>query len=332
MRHLRRKHPFLTGLLVAAAAVIAVPATSARSAAAPANVTPPTIDGVFREARTVTAQTGTWQNNPTSFSYRWQRCDEAGEGCSNLPGETQRTYTLDANDVGHTIRLVVTAANADGSTSASSNPSPVISANTPPRNTARPTISGSPRVGEELTADRGSWTGGPDRFAHQWQRCESDGTACTDVAGATGQSYGVRSADARHRIRVVVTATNAAGSASASSDQTGLVPAAAAPARNQRPTIVLIGARRFGHRVYVRFRVCDDSRKNLTIIQTDSRPGVLSFTRRFTTLQPPLRCGVYARSWMPAPRFRGGGRYVVTLRVRDKSGLISFPARRVFIR
>ena len=86
-----------------------------------------------------------------------------------------------------------------------------------------------------------------------------------------------------------------------------------------------------GNRVYARFRICDDSMKNLSILQTDSRPGVRSFTRRFSTLVQPRPCGVYTRSWLPAPRFRGDGRYTITLRARDKSGLTSVAARRTFV-
>ena len=47
---------------------------------------------------------------------------------------------------------------------------------------------------------------------------------------------------------------------------------------------------------------------------------------------PPRPCGVYTRHWLPALRFRGPGRYTVTLRARDKSGLTSLPARRTFNR
>ena len=75
---------------------------------------------------------------------------------------------------------------------------------------------------------------------------------------------------------------------------------------------------------------CDDSNKNLTIIETDSRPGKPSYTRRFATLVPPQPCGVYTRHWLPAARFRGPGRFTITLRARDKSGLTSLPARRSF--
>jgi hypothetical protein len=84
-------------------------------------------------------------------------------------------------------------------------------------------------------------------------------------------------------------------------------------------------------RVYARLRACDDSRKNLTIIERDSKPGVLSYTRRFTTLVPPRPCAALTRSWRPAPRFRHG-RYTITVWARDKSGKTSRPASRTFLR
>jgi len=101
---------------------------------------------------------------------------------------------------------------------------------------------------------------------------------------------------------------------------------------NQRPTLAILSVRFLGSAVYARFRICDDSMKNLTIIETDSRPGQVSYTRRFTTLLAPRPCGGYTSHWTPAARFRGAGRYTVTLRARDKSGFTSLPARRSFSR
>jgi hypothetical protein len=325
-----RRLVVLAGALTALAGAIVPMAT----AATPVNTTKPSITGEPKEGQTLTARNGTWQNAPTSFRYRWQRCDPDGTGCVNLVGETQRMYPVDANDVGKAVRVLVTASNVDGSATATSDPTARIASTAGPRNTARPTVSGTVRVGEELNADPGTWTGAPDRFGFQWQRCESDGNGCADVTGATGRTYGVRAADARKRLRVMVTATNSAGTGTATSDLTSAVASTTPPpvARNQRPRVVILGARLMGARVYARFRVCDDSRKNVTIIQTDARPGVPSFTRRFATLRPPLRCGLYSRTWRPAPRFRTDGRYIVILRARDKSGLMSLPVRRVFFR
>jgi hypothetical protein len=203
----------------------------------------------------------------------------------------------------------------------------VALAATVPQNTVRPTITGTARVGDELTASTGDWSGAPDRFEYQWQRCDPDGIGCTDVSGATGKTYGVRSVDRQNRLRVVVTAINTAGSAKATSGQTRIVAPATSVRRNQRPRLFFLSLRMIGPRVYARFRVCDDSRKNLTIVQTDRRFGVASYTRRFSTVRPPLNCGVYSRTWLPAPRFRHGN-YVVVLRAIDRSGLSSLSVSR----
>ncbi len=87
-----------------------------------------------------------------------------------------------------------------------------------------------------------------------------------------------------------------------------------------------------GAKVYVRFRVCDDQPRNLGILVRETRPGVRPALRRFATRVPPRPCGAYTRSWLPAQRFRGPGRYTITLRARDASGRTSLPAQRTFRR
>jgi hypothetical protein len=311
-----------SALLFGAASAVAAP---------PANTAPPTITGTPKVGETLTAQNGTWSNDPTAFQYQWRRCDSSGGSCVNIPGATQKTYTVRSADAARTLRVVVTAVNADGAANARSAPTAVVTAGAgAPQNTTRPSITGDATVGEELTADPGSWSGSPT-FSYQWQRCDSDGSNCLGVTGATGQTYGVRSADLGFRLRVAVTAHNTQGSATASSGVTAIVEPAA-PITNARPTLVIVSIRFLGARVYARLRICDDSNKNLTIIETDSRPGRASYTRRFSTLIPPRPCGVYTRNWTPLPRFRGHGRYTITLRARDTSGQTSLLARRTFSR
>ena len=92
----------------------------------------------------------------------------------------------------------------------------------------------------------------------------------------------------------------------------------------------LISVRFLGARVYARFRICDDSPRNLTILATERKPGKAAYTRRFTTRIAPNPCGVYTRSWVPVARLRGKGRYTVTIAVRDTSGRTSAPVRRTF--
>lgn len=115
-----------------------------------------------------------------------------------------------------------------------------------PRPTTSPTISGTPREGETLTATSpGVWAGTlPFSYAYQWQRCErppGEDLECSGISGETGTSYVVRAADVGDEsvprtLRVFVTATNAAGSDAATSSQTSSI--AAAPPRNTTPPTI----------------------------------------------------------------------------------------------
>lgn len=93
-----------------------------------------------------------------------------------------------------------------------------------PSNVTRPSVTGQATLGALLVSSPGEWSGtAPLSMAHQWQRCNAGGLVCTDLAGQTGEVLRVTSAALRSRIRVVVTATNAVGSASAASEPTPLV-------------------------------------------------------------------------------------------------------------
>jgi hypothetical protein len=91
-------------------------------------------------------------------------------------------------------------------------------ATTAPRNTVRPTMTGSARQGETLNADPGMWSGTqPMTFTYQWRRCDTNGASCANIAGATSKTYTLTSADAGNRVRVRVRASNSAGSSTATS-------------------------------------------------------------------------------------------------------------------
>jgi len=317
------------GVLVA---LLAVGGAQAMQSAAPVNTVAPAISGTPTVAQTLTASDGTWSNTPTSFAYQWLRCNGGGNNCANVANGTQKTYTLVGADATHTMRVRVTATNADGSNSVQSAQTAAVAPATvsgTPKNTAPPTISGTPKIGQTMTADPGSWSANPTSFAYQWQRCDADIAACSNLAGATSKTYLVPLADLGYRLRVVVTAHNAKGTAAATSAITTVV-VPVAKIINQRPVLTILRVQFAGSTVYARFRICDDSFKNLAIRETDSRPGKLSYTRRFATLVPPQPCGVYTRHWLPVARFRGPGRYTFTLWATDKSGFTSLPARRTF--
>ncbi len=94
-----------------------------------------------------------------------------------------------------------------------------------PVNTHVPTISGLAEQGQLLSETAGSWTASPSATARQWARCNSLGTGCAPIAGATAATYTVSAADVGSTIRVQETASNGAGSgAAAASTQTTPVP------------------------------------------------------------------------------------------------------------
>jgi hypothetical protein len=237
-------------LIVAVAAGIG---PAAGSAAVPGNTAPPTITGTPEKGMTLTAHNGTWTGGTTTYFYRWQRCASDGAGCANVPGASTKRYTVASADVDHTVRVRVTASNADGQAAALSKTSDLVSDKRAPKVTAHPTVSGTPRPGEELTASNGTWTGGATTFTYQCQRCDASGAGRVDVAGATGKTYGAGATDVGHTMRVAVTAKNLAGSTTVSSDVTAAVRSATpvpapAPARaaNHRPTVTILSVRWVG--------------------------------------------------------------------------------------
>ena len=147
----------------------------AARAAAPANTTPPAIGGSAREGQTLTRDPGTWSGaTPITYTQRWQRCDATGAECVTLPS-TGATYPLLAADVGSTLRVVVTATNADGVATATSAATAVVTG-TVPTNTAAPTVAGNARQGQVLTAGKGTWSGTlPQAYAYEWRRCDAAG-------------------------------------------------------------------------------------------------------------------------------------------------------------
>ena len=223
--------------VAAAAALTAALLPGSGSAVAlvpPNNTAEPSIVGEAVENRTLTANRGTWSgSNPMSFAYRWLRCHTDGgapdgSNCAPIGGANGTTYRLRDADVGIRIRVRVTATNADGSDAAASNPTGVVQGSARPRNASRPTISGTPLVGQTQTADPGTWSGTqPITFTYQWRSCNSGGGNCSNIGGATGRTYGTRNSDIGRTLRVRVTARNSVGTDTQDSSPTAVINVAA---------------------------------------------------------------------------------------------------------
>jgi hypothetical protein len=116
------------------------PPTSAiaSSGSAPSNSRLPALNGAAQQGSTLTVDRGHWVGtDPIRYDYTWQRCDRNGNNCvtfiAHNAGAT--SYTLGTADVGHTMKVEVTAYNARGTGYVYSRPTAVVAAPTPPATT-----------------------------------------------------------------------------------------------------------------------------------------------------------------------------------------------------
>jgi hypothetical protein len=171
----------------------------------PINIGPPVISGTTTLGSVLTlTYFGGWLNAPIiGYTFQWKR------GGINI-GTGGSTYTLVVADSGAAITCEVTATNTAGSSApAASN---IITAdNYAPVNSSPPVISGTTTVGSVLTTTDGTWTNSPSSFSYQWKR------GATNI-GTNANTYTLVQADAAQDITCVVTATNTAGSANATSN------------------------------------------------------------------------------------------------------------------
>ena len=144
---------------------------------------------------------------------------------------TARRTPSSRADVGHTIRVRVTASNADGSAQAVSTQTGVVAdLGNAPAATSQPTPSGAAVEGQTLTASNGTWNGAtPISFTYHWQQCTS---ACSDINDATCQTYVLAHADVGFTMRYHLVATNAAGKGSIYSNLSSKVVAKGDPPKN----------------------------------------------------------------------------------------------------
>jgi hypothetical protein len=151
--------------------------------------------------------------------FSWEYSEAERKACEKAPQCPPQYLTQYFNDQPSAVTANSIGV-TEGSTTSGINAAMVPAA---PVNTAAPVVSGTPAVGSLLSCSNGSWTGESELplsvgwsftspFAYQWLR---EGSA---IAGATSNAYLVQAADLGHGLVCEVTATNAAGHASAKSN------------------------------------------------------------------------------------------------------------------
>jgi hypothetical protein len=296
-----------------AALVLATGDGTAAPAAKPSNVAEPDVDGRAEQGRTLSASRGRWNGtDPISYEFRWVRCGAGGgrpdgSDCGLIIGATGSRYQIAGADVGSRLRVRVTAKNADGSQTVASNPTALVVG--PPVNTSIPLVTGSALVGGVVTVQPGTWTGRqPISFSYAWLRCNNAGGECVAIAGATGRSYRLTSADVGHKVRANVTARNAIGSVTVISSESGVasVPLPAGAVRLPSGAVSIPAT-----------SVPADHR--LIVSQVGFSPNPVTTRRRALTVRVRVTdtrgylvrdAIVFARS---TPRVTSGGRLVTTM-------------------
>jgi len=170
----------------------------------------PVVFGLPASGGTLEAFVGLWSGAGVSVRYRWERC---GESCVAIDGATSPRYVPTPDDVGLRLRVGATLESGDWIDSAQT--AVVLE---PPRSLTRPSIAGRSRVGAVLVARRGGWAGSELTYSVSWQRCKG---VC--IHAGVGPRHRVRARDRGYSFRISVSASNAAGSATALSPRTNRV-------------------------------------------------------------------------------------------------------------
>jgi 5'-nucleotidase len=171
--------------------------------AAPVAETPAAITGTPKVDETLTAVEPTWDNPVTLTSYQWQR-----DGV-DIEDATESTYVVAPADIDAAITVDATGTVLLlASTVSTSEPVTGLIGDAPVPTTP-PTISGSTRFGETLTADPGEWADFSElSFDYQWYRSQGKKNVQA-IAGADDRGYRLTATDAGRKMAVVVVATRA---------------------------------------------------------------------------------------------------------------------------
>jgi hypothetical protein len=198
--------------------MISYSGTAVKATVAPPPATPrsqPTISGAPQQGQQLTVTNANWTGSGTiTIANQWEDCDQNGSNCQPIFGANGQTYTLQGSDVGHTIVVSETANNGTNSAPDPSQPTPappaVVTEAPAPTASSPPTISGTAKQGQSLTASPAAWSGALSTaaYSYQWEDCNASGASCTGIAAATGQTYTPASSDVGHTIRVVEMASN----------------------------------------------------------------------------------------------------------------------------
>jgi hypothetical protein len=154
-----------------------------------------------------------------------------GARCRSLRGAKAPHHRLVANDVGHTLGVVVRATDSAGSTNGyASLIGPVAGARSPLVSVIQPNVSGAAALGGIVHVDTGKWSHRPKSLTYQWIRCNANGRACAPIVGDRTASHTLVRRDVAHALIAIVQARSRTTAVAVLSRGTTRISGATAPA------------------------------------------------------------------------------------------------------
>ncbi|WP_129789494.1 hypothetical protein [Promicromonospora panici] len=162
---------------------------SATVAKASFTTTTPKINGTVKVGGLVGATTGHFSPE-ASLTYRWKA------NGNPISGATSRNYRIPSRLHGDQLTVTVTGSKPGYTTKSITSAASVVKK--PFDRASSPTISGTLRVGQTLTANRGTWSPTPSVVTYQW-RAEG-----RPIPGATSRTYKLTRAEHGKNISVEI--------------------------------------------------------------------------------------------------------------------------------
>lgn len=177
---------------------------------------PPGVTGTPQAGQRLIATDASWSDTGVEVSYQWEACNRTGTDCAAIGGETSETFRPSSGYVGDTLRVAETATvGKEHFTEVSSTTEPVAGAGLPTV-AEKPAIKGTVIEGEHVSLMTGTWAGEVLSYAYEWLTCDEAG-GCEAVAGATGSTLALTSAEVGSRLVGIVKAAAHAGTTIATS-------------------------------------------------------------------------------------------------------------------
>ena len=184
-----------------------------------------TLIATVAGTNTLNAYLGEWTGYPTpTLTKQWYACtsytyapqDTVPTGCTAISGAIGDTLNVIPEFANKFISIAVQA-ESEGTSPRTWWSATTTRVEMKAAATTKPSITGTARVGRQLTANKGMWTGAPTpNYTYQWYSCGSRVTAtksavpgnCTQIAGATGLRYTLKAAQRNKFVTIAVTATS----------------------------------------------------------------------------------------------------------------------------